>query len=327
MDRKLRRGERMTANLGSLGLGTASVGNLFRVVDDKAAEEALEAAWEGGIRYFDTAPHYGLGLAERRLGEFLRTKPRDEYVVSTKVGRLLVDNPRYSGGNDLAQGFNVPDDLIREFDPTLAGVRRAIDESLERMGLDRFDMLFLHDPEVYDLERGLAEGLPALITCREEGLVDAIGVGDNEAHVVYRAVRDYDVDVVMMAGRYTLLEQGAADELLPTAARRRVAVIAAAPFNSGLLSKPTLAPDAHYNYGPIPERVRTRVREIVSVCEEFGTDLPTAAIQFPLRNPAISTVVVGTARASAVRENVSRMTSPIPEAFWRALASRGLIEA
>ncbi|MGG7466448.1 aldo/keto reductase [Plantibacter sp. YIM 135347] len=311
-------------DFGPLGFGSASIGNLYRAVDDDHVDRALEAAWDSGIRYFDTAPHYGLGLSERRLGAFLRERPRDEYLVSTKVGRLLAPNPAFAGGRD-DQGFDVPDDAVRVFDPSEAGVRKSLEDSLERMGLDAIDILYLHDPDVYDLDRGLTEALPALAKLRDEGLVRAIGIGVNDAAVAARAVREGDLDLVMIAGRYTLLEQPAAEELLPVCLERGVRVVDAAVFNSGLLATNTPSADASYNYGTVPADVLARARELAAVCAEFGVDLPAAALQFPLRHPAVATVVVGTSNADAVRQNVQRANAPIPDALWDALTARGLI--
>ncbi|WP_343075855.1 aldo/keto reductase [Microbacterium horticulturae] len=208
--------------LNPLGFGAASLGNLHRVVSDEQAAEAVDAAWHGGIRYYDTAPHYGLGLSERRLGAYLRTKPRDEFVLSTKVGRLLVPNLAFAGGRDLAHDFDVPDDLVRRFDPSLAGIRRSVEESLTRLGLDRIDIAYLHDPDAYDLERGLGEGLPALEQLRSEGLIREIGVGVNDADVAARAVREADLDIVMVAGRASLLRPHGFDALIPAAWAERV---------------------------------------------------------------------------------------------------------
>ncbi|SIO17068.1 aldo/keto reductase [Agromyces cerinus] len=312
-------------DLGPLGFGSASIGNLYREVDEDRARSALEAAWDGGIRYFDTAPHYGLGLSERRLGAFLRERPRDEFVVSTKVGRLLEPNPDFAGGRDLANGFDVPDDRVRVYDPSPSGVRRSLEASLERMGLDRIDVLFLHDPDVYDLERGLAEGLPALATLRDEGLVGQIGIGVNDADVAARAVREGDLDLVMIAGRYTLLEQPALAELFPACQERGVRIVDAAVFNSGLLATATPRRDATYDYGAVPDDVFQRAQALAATCAEFGVELPAAALQFPLRHPLVATVVVGTSRPDAVRQNVANMSAVIPDELWSALEERGLI--
>lgn len=311
--------------LGPLGYGAASIGNLYREVGDAESDAALAAAWQGGIRYFDTAPHYGLGLSERRLGAFLRTKPRDAFVLSTKVGRLLEPNPDYSGGDDLDSGFALPNALVRRFDPSEAGVRRSIEDSLDRLGLDRIDIAYLHDPDAYDLDRGLGEGLPALAKLRDEGIVGAIGIGTNSADAAARAVREGDLDLVMIAGRYTLLEQPALAELLPLCEERGVGVVAAAVFNSGLLA--TDAPDrtAHYNYGAVPPEVFARAERLAEACAAAGVSLPEAALRYPLRHPAVRSVVVGSARAADIRQNIERMQAVVPDGFWRALQAEGLI--
>ncbi len=306
-----------------LGFGAASIGNLHRVVSDAQARQALEAAWEGGIRYYDTAPHYGLGLSERRLGEFLRELPRDQFVLSTKVGRLLVHNPDFIGGRDLAHDFDVPDDMIRRYDPSLAGVRRSIEESLERLGMDRIDIAYLHDPDAYDLERGLGEGLPALEQLRGEGLIAEIGVGVNDATVAARAVREADLDVVMVAGRCSLLRPRGFDELIPVCAQKGTRIVAASPFNSGLLASPHPAPGALYDYQPAPAELLGRVERMAEVCDSFGVDLPTAALHFPLRLPQVVSVVVGTSRAEAVGENLARMGAEVPAGLWERLAELG----
>ncbi|QEO13362.1 aldo/keto reductase [Agromyces intestinalis] len=314
-----------SSRLGPLGFGAAPIGNLYREVSDDAARDALEAAWAGGIRYYDTAPHYGLGLSERRLGEFLRDMPRDEVVVSTKVGRVLEPNPGFDGGSDLADGYAVPNTLVRRFDPTESGIRRSIEDSLTRLGLDRIDIAYLHDPDAYDTDRGIDEGLPALVRLRDEGLVGAIGIGVNDADVAARAVRAADLDLVMIAGRYTLLEQPAAADLLPLCLERGVGVVSAAPYNSGLLATDDPGAGAHYNYGEAPAEVLERARALASACRELGVPLPVAAIHFPLQHPAVRAVVAGTARADAVRENLARMARPVPDAFWSDLREAGLI--
>jgi len=313
------------ARLGPVGLGTAPLGNLYRQVTDAAAHGALEAAWAGGIRYYDTAPHYGLGLSEQRLGAFLRGRPRDEFVLSTKVGRVLEPNPAFTDGDDLADGFAVPNDLVRRYDPSESGVRRSIEDSLERLGLDRIDIAYLHDPDVYDLDRGIAEGLPALSRLRDEGVVGAIGIGTNDADAAARAVRESDLDLVMIAGRYTLLEQPALADLLPLCESRGVGVVAAAPYNSGLLATEEPGEGAHYDYGDVPDDVLRRARELAAACRRHGVSLPVAAIQYPLRHPAVRSVVVGSARPEAVRENLERARATVPEQVWAELRDEGLI--
>lgn len=318
-------GARLADRLGPLGFGGASIGNLYRAVDDVEARSALDAAWEGGIRYYDTAPHYGLGLSERRLGTFLRTRPRDEYVLSTKVGRVLDPNPSFHGGDDIANGFAVLNDLVRRFDPSEDGVRRSIDDSLERLGVDRIDIAYLHDPDVYNLDRGLGEGLPALARLRDEGVVSAIGIGTNDAAAAVRAVREGDIDVVMIAGRYTLLEQPALDVLLPLCEERGVDVVAAAVFNSGILATDTPGADARYDYSPASDGVLGRARAIAAACRVRNVSLPVAALHYPLRHPVVRSVVIGSAQAVEVEENLRRVQAVVPENVWSELRDEGLI--
>lgn len=309
--------------MSALGFGGASIGNLYRSVSDEQARAVLQAAWDGGVRSFDTAPHYGLGLSERRIGAFLREHPREDFTISTKVGRVLEPNPNPSG-DDLAHGFDVPDDLRRRFDPSAAGIERSLVDSLGRLGLERVDTLLLHDPDVYDLDAGLGQGLPALAAMREQGLVREIGVGVNSTEAATRAVREGDLDVVMIAGRYTLLEQPAAEELLPLCVERGVRVIAVGVFNSGLLAAADPA-GAHYDYGAVPAEMIERVERLRAVCARFGTPLPAAAIQFPLRHPAIGSVAVGTARPAAIHENLALLDQEVPEQLWTTLAEEGLL--
>ncbi|MGR0319748.1 aldo/keto reductase [Agromyces sp. ZXT2-3] len=319
LSRTLRSG----AALSELGFGAAQLGNLYRPTGDDEARAAVDAAWAAGIRYFDTAPHYGLGLSERRVGEALRERPRDEFVLSTKVGRLLVPSGYPEGTTD-DQGFAVPATLRRQWDLSRDGIRRSMEESLERLGLDRIDIAYLHDPDDHG-PQAHAEAIPALIELREEGVVGAVGAGMNQSAMPAEFVARHDVDVIMLAGRYTLLEQGALDDLLPLAAERGVGIVAAAAYNSGLLSTPRPAADATYDYGPAPADVLARANAIADVCEEFGLTLPEAAVAFPLRHPAVVSVVVGMRTADQVSSTVERYGAEIPDGFWSALSQRGLV--
>lgn len=309
--------------LSALGLGAAQFGNLYRETTEQEAAGAVDAAWAGGIRYFDTAPHYGLGLSERRLGALLRQKPRDEFVLSTKVGRLLVPNP---GGEDQRddQGFDVPATQIRRWDFSADGVRRSIDESLERLGLDRIDIAYLHDPDDFG-DQAIREAIPALIELREQGVIGAVGAGMNQWELPARFVRETDIDLIMLAGRFTLLEQGALDELLPLAEQRNVGIVIAGVYNSGLLAAPR--PDAHakYDYGQAPAELIERANAIADACERHGVDLPTAALAFVSRHPAVASVVVGARTGAQVRSNLERFETPVPAALWRDLEDEGLV--
>ena len=282
---------------------------------DEDARAVLEAAWQSGIRYFDTAPHYGLGLSERRLGAFLATKPRTEYVISTKVGRLLRPSPETADRLDDENQFAVPASLRRVWDFSSGGIRASLEESLERLGLDRVDVLYLHDPDEHDLAADLQTGVPALAALRDEGLVGAVGIGSKSTKALTAAVRTGALDLAMVAGRYTLLEH--ADEVAAACHQTGVGIVAAAVFNSGLLSKPR--PGGRYEYGAVPGDLLARAERIADVCERHGVTLPEAALQFPFREPAVRSVVVGAATPEQVRENARRLEVAIPEALWDEL--------
>ena len=253
------------------GLGGAQFGNLYRRTTSAEVTATVNAAWDNGIRYFDTAPHYGLGLSERRLGVALRGRPRGEYVVSTKVGRLLEANPEYAGELDHDEGFAVPARLRRRWDFSRDGVLRSIEESLDRLGLDRVDIAYLHDPEAH-WRQALDEALPTLLQLREEGVISAVGAGMTEATLLADLVRSHDVDLVMCAGRHTLLEQ--ANDLMAAAQERGVGVVVAGVFNSGLLARTRPAADGRYDYAPAPPAVLERAHALLAVCERHGISLP-----------------------------------------------------
>ena len=310
--------------VGPYAFGVAPLANLGHEVTEEEAATALEAAWLAGVRYFDTAPHYGLGLGERRLGTFLATKPRDEFVLSTKVGRVLVDNPLGVRPDD--EGFDVRSPLVRRLDYSADGVRRSLDDSLERMGLDRIDVVFVHDPDEFYRE-SMEEAFPALDELRREGVIGSYGAGMNQSAMLTNFVLNTDLDVVMCAGRYTLLEQGALDDLLPAASARGVSVIAAAVFNSGLLARDRPAPGATYDYAPASAEMLARVAAIADVCEANGVSLPAAALQFALGHPAVATVCTGARSAAQVRRNARLFDLPIPDSLWADLALAGLLRA
>jgi D-threo-aldose 1-dehydrogenase len=317
----LRRLGRSPVMVTELSFGGAAIGNLFRAVTDDDAQAAVDAAWDGGIRTFDTAPHYGLGLSERRLGDALRHRPRDEYVISTKVGRLL--EPATAGpvggavGRD-SEGFDVPAGYVRRFDFSSDGVRRSLEASLTRLGLDRVDIALIHDPDDHG-EQALREAYPALERLRAEGTVRAIGLGMNQAAMLTRFVTETDIDVVLMAGRYTLLDASAADALLPAAQRRGVSVIAGGVFNSGLLAAP--APGATYDYRPAAEPLVARALHLQDVCARFGVPLRAAAARFPLTHPAIASVLIGARSAAEISDAVGLWAIGIPPDLWPALAA------
>jgi D-threo-aldose 1-dehydrogenase len=302
--------------VSELGFGGATIGNLFTPVDDETARLAVDAAWGAGVRYFDTAPHYGLGWSERRLGAALAVRPRDEFVVSTKVGRLLVPNPAPTG-SDLRNGFEVPDDVTRVFDFTAEGVRQSLDASLERLQLDRVDIVYVHDPDNY-LDEAIEQAIPALLELRDAGVVGAVGAGMNHWQPLLRIVSETDVDVVMLAGRWTLLDRSG-EPLLAECERRGVSVVAAAPYNSGLLARPWPADDGRFNYVTANCNLLAQARALATTCEKYGTTLPEAAVAFPLRHPAVASVVAGMRNATQARATTRYMSAEIPEAAWRDL--------
>lgn len=315
----------MTApDVPRLGLGCAPLGNLFRERSDAEVAAVLEAAWDAGIRHFDTAPHYGLGLSERRLGDFLATKPRDEYVVSTKVGRLVRENPDWDGASLDDEGFAVPARLHRLLDYSAAGVRASVDESLGRLGLDRIDIVYVHDPERSGIPGATEDALAALASLREEGLVAAIGTGSLGVDALLATVRTGLADLVMVANRYTLLDQSVAPTLLEACDEYGTRIVAAAVFNSGLLAT-TPSRDAKYDYGDVPDEVLARALEIDAVCNEHGVELPAAALQYPLLDARVVAVVVGAGSPDQVRQNVARLHAPIPTDLWQTLATQNLV--
>lgn len=307
--------------VSELALGCAALGNLYRPVTDEAALATVEAAWDAGIRTFDTAPHYGLGLSERRLGAALRGRARDAYTVSTKVGRLLVPDPGGTG-DDLAHGFAVPAVHRRVWDFSADGVLRSLEASLDRLGLDRIDVALLHDPDDH-AEQALREAYPALERLRSEGVVGAIGVGMNRCALPARFLRETDVDVVLLAGRYTLLEQEGLAELLPEAAARGRGVVIGGVFNSGLLTAPR--PGATYDYAPAPRPVLERALRLLAVAERHGVPLRAAALRFPFGHPAVASVLTGARSPAEVSDTVEQLRRPVPDALWDDLRAEGLL--
>ncbi|MFJ9742090.1 aldo/keto reductase [Streptomyces sp. NPDC101166] len=314
---------RSTVQVGPLGLGAAGIGNLYTAMSDRQAYDTVSAAWLRGIRYFDTAPHYGLGLSERRLGEALRQFPREEYTVSTKVGRRLEPaGPAHEHGDDLADGFAVPADHRRVWDFSADGVRRTLESSLERLGLDRVDVVYLHDPDDH-AEQAFREGYPALERLRGEGVIGAIGAGMNQAGMLTRFVRETDVDVVLCAGRHTLLDQRASAELLPAAVERGVSVVVGGAFNSGLLADPR--PGATYDYARADAGTLARALAMKEAAERHGVTLRAAALAYCAAHPAVASVLVGARSSAEVHDCADQFATPVPGALWRELRETGLL--
>ncbi|MFJ8044139.1 aldo/keto reductase [Kitasatospora sp. NPDC096147] len=313
---------RTDVKVSELSFGAAGIGNLFTAITDRDAAETLAAAWAGGIRSYDTAPHYGLGLSERRLGEALRQHPRAEYTVSTKVGRLLEPVADPVGDDLSAGGFAVPATHRRVWDFSADGVRRSLEASLTRLGLDRVDIVYLHDPDDH-AEQALTEAYPALERLRAEGVVGAIGVGMNQSALPARFVRETDLDVVLLAGRYTLLDRTGLADLLPEAERRGVSIVAGGVFNSGLLANPR--PGASYDYQAAPEEVLRRALRLQEVCARHGVPLRAAAARFPLGHPAVASVLLGLRTADQTRDALAQYGRHLPAALWAELRAEGLL--
>jgi D-threo-aldose 1-dehydrogenase len=306
----------------ALSLGTAPLGNLFAAVDERGAAEVVAAALACGIGYLDTAPHYGVGLAEERIGRALAESAvkRGDLTISTKVGRLL--RPLAPGEAPDAQGFVDTPPRARVWDFSRDGIRASLEASLTRLGLDRIDIALLHDPD--DHEREVYEtGYAALAELRAEGVVGAIGAGMNQTAMLTRLVRDFDLDVVLCAGRYTLLDQSAYADLLPECVRRGTSVVIGGVFNSGLLADPK--PGATFDYAPARAELVDRALAIKEVCDSFGVALRAAAVRFPLRHPAVASVLVGCRSAAEVRDNAAVFETEIPDSLWSALADQGLV--
>jgi D-threo-aldose 1-dehydrogenase len=308
----------------TFGLGCAQLGNLYTAISDDEAAATVATAWDRGVRYYDTAPHYGLGLSERRLGAALGGWPRDAYEVSTKVGRLLVPSPADAARPDDGM-FVVPATHRRVWDFSRDGVRRSLDASLARLGLDRVDLVLLHDPEGHAAQ-ALDAGYPALHELRAAGVVRAIGVGSMDVGVLARFASATDIDVAMVAGRYTLLEQPALP-VLDECRRRGITVFAAGVFNSGILAGGLDGVGGRplYEYAEAPAPIVAKVRAIAAVCERHGSSLPAAALAFAGAHPAVTRVVVGAQTPAQVRENVDAFGASPPPSLWTELRDTGLL--
>ncbi|WP_327666606.1 aldo/keto reductase [Streptomyces sp. NBC_00485] len=321
---RLRKIQNTPVAVTELGFGASVIGNLYRVTPSSDATAAIDAAWEAGLRYFDTAPHYGLGLSERRLGAALKGRPREEYVVSSKVGRLLVPNEEPRGVD--TEGFVVRDDLRRQWDFSRDGVLRSIEDTLERTGLDRLDIVYLHDPDDH-WRQAAEEAMPALAELRDQGVIGAIGAGMNQSAMLARFLRETAADVVMLAGRYSLLDQSALDDVLPAAQDLGKSVVAVGVFNSGLLSRDRPAEGMKYDYQDAPVDLVHRASAIAEVCEQHGTTLPAAAIAFPHTHPGVVNVTLGMRTAEQVERNAELHRRPVPAGLWDHLRAEGLIRA
>lgn len=317
-----------------LGFGTAPLGNLYKAISDEDARATLDAAWAGGVRYFDTAPLYGLGLSETRLNPFLRGKPRDKYVLSTKVGRLIQHcAPEHRAG--VGKWFDVPQ-RREQFDYSYDGIMRSFEHSFSRLGVDQIDILYVHDLCIFShgskeasearMEEFFgARGYEAMISLRDQGLVKAIGGGTNEWQICQTLAERGDFDLFLMAGRYTLLEQTALDSFLPLCLERGIGVISGGAYNSGILATGA-TPGSFYNYDPAPQHIKDRVNAIEAVCKDHGVRLIDAAFQFPLLHPAHVTVIPGGQGVSEMAGNLQASQARIPADLWRDLKAQGLLD-
>lgn len=304
------------------GLGCAPLGNLYHAITDDEAEAMLEAAWTAGVRWFDTAPHYGLGLSERRLGAFLARKPRSEFIVSTKVGRRLEPQVGDVGRDD--EGFDVPATHRRVWDFSAAGVERTLMDSLERLQLDTVDIVLLHDPSQH-LDQVVQEAAPALARMRSDDIVGEIGAGTRDLGALTRLVQEAPLDVVMSAGRYTLLDQDADRVLFPLCAAAGVPVLNVGVFNSGILASAHPREDARFEYGPADRSRLAVAHGLAELCDRHSTTLPAAAIAFARGNPIVRAIAVGAASAEEVQLDTELALAPPPLAFWEDVAASGLI--
>ena len=324
---------RTAVKTSALGFGGAPIGGFRYTLSEQQGADTVSAAFAAGLRYFDTSPYYGYGRSELLFGQALRGHPRDSFVLSTKVGRWMV--PLAAG--ETVAGWRAGGLAFKPtFDYSRDGTLRSMEQSLLRLGLTRIDVVLIHDVDVVSqgsqaeadrrFQETMAGCYPALVELRSAGVIRAIGTGLNETAMTLRFAREADLDCVMLAGRYTLLEQGALDELLPLCERKGMSMLLAAPFNSGILAMGARA-GASYDYKPAPPAITDKVTRIEAVCGRHGIELATAALQFPLAHPRLASIVAGATRPSEVAENVARMAVAIPRDLWRELKHEGLLAA
>lgn len=304
----------------SIGLGSAPLGGLFSAVSDADAEATLAAGWSAGIRFYDTAPLYGFGLAERRVGGFLRQQKRDSFAISTKVGRLLRPEAN-SAEDDHYKGVPA---LRPQFDFSYDGVMRSVEESLVRLGLDRVDVLLVHDPDDH-YDAAVNGAFRALMRLRDGGTVKAIGSGMNQSEMLTRFAEAVPVDCFLLAGRYTLLDQGALDALFPVCAAKNIGILLGGIYNSGILANPHTG--AKFNYQDADAALVARALALDALCRKHGTELKAAALQFCMAHPAVTVAVMGARNAAEVADNIAMSERTVPQAFWQELRAKNLVDA
>lgn len=302
--------------VSQMGLGSAPLGGMFENLDETEVDTLITHALDNGITFVDTAPFYGHGTSERRVGRILQTYPRDQFVLSTKVGRILV--PGEFDGDTI---FHDLDPFVPVFDYTPGGVRKSFEDSLERLGLDRIDILFIHDPDDH-MDQAIGEAYPELDRMRSEGLISSIGVGTNLAWIAQRFATETDIDVVLLAGRYTVLDQIGLDEFLPTALEKDISVLGAGVYNSGVLVNPV--DGATYNYAPAPQEILDKARAVHEIAASHSVSVESIGLQFPLRHPAVKSILTGVRSVAELQENIAAFDAPVPDAVWSELESAGI---
>ncbi|MEP4889358.1 MAG: aldo/keto reductase [Aliiglaciecola sp.] len=319
----------------ALGMGAASLGNLYQPISDHDARQTLDAAVAAGVNLFDTAPRYGLGLSERRLGDALRTVPKSDYVISTKVGRILKPD-QHADVSQLRYGFHTPMPFDAHYDYTYSGIMRSFEDSLQRLGLAQIDVLLVHDigqdthaaQDAFYYQQLSSSGYKALDELRSQGVIKAVGLGVNETEVCERVMELGQFDCFLLAGRYSLLEQNPLNSFLTKCTAHGASIILGGPYNSGILATGVKDnPKPYYNYQPAPKAIIDKVAQIEGLCAEFEVDLAAAALQFPLAHPAVATVIPGIDSAARMAQTINLFEQAIPQEFWVSLQSKGLVRA
>lgn len=322
-----------TVNVSELGFGAASLGNLYKKISDDEAQKTLQAALSSGINLYDTAPRYGLGLSERRVGDVLRTRAKSEYVISTKAGRILTPD-RNANVDELRYGFDTPMPFDAHYDYTYDGIMRSFEDSTQRLGLAEIDILLVHDigidthgeKDPYYFQQLASGGYKALDELRQQGLIKAVGLGVNETEICERVMGIGQFDCFLLAGRYSLLEQNALDTFLPKCEEYGASIILGGPYNSGILATGVKNGGVpHYNYEPAPANIISKVGQIEDICQQFSVPLAAAALQFPLGHSTVATVIPGMGNERRVTKTVELFDHVIPDEFWSSLKQAGLL--
>lgn len=322
---ELRRISDTDISVTCFGFGGASMGNMYRVAHDDAAMEAIRSAYKAKVRYFDTAPMYGFGKSERLYGSVLKDQPRDSFVLSTKVGRLILAGEPTPESEDTP--FVEINNAYSIFDYSRDGVLRSLEESRKRLGIERIDIVYIHDPDVNDsFKQALEEAFPALADLKSQGIIGAIGAGMNQAEMLCEFAKNADFDCFLLAGRYTLLDQIALQELLPLCQQKNISIVIGGAYNSGILATGAVE-GAHYNYAPAPTEIMEKTRKIETVCARFNIPMKAAALQFPFGHPTVVSNIPGVKTKERFEENLSLFTNPIPAGFWAVLKEENLLAA